>query len=314
MIKTSKLTRWLLTGLVLVAFLAYFFANASKFRPLLHIDAWLLLVIAGADIVLVAANGLFTKFILRPFGKFISLLESFYVSLISSVGNFFAPVGAGFGFRAIYLKKRHGLPYGQYISTLSGNYIVVFLVNSFFGLVALYLLRARANHPYDVLLVAFAITFIFSVVLSIVKIPHLKSTFGGKYLSRFINNLHTVTDGWNHIIAHRRLILQLVSLTTFNFFVSVLVTFSIIKSLHLGVGLPALFLFAALNSMSTFINITPANLGIKEAIYLFSGSVLGFSTSQILSIALIDRGVQFFVLLGLWLVSSKIQTRFKTAS
>ena len=307
----SRKISLILTLLIILSFIAYFILNSHQFEPLLHINPSLLLIIAMADIVSIAVSGLFTKFILRPFKKHISLRESFFVSLISSVGNFFAPVGAGFGFRAVYLKRKFGLPYNEYISTLSGNYILVFLVNSFFGLIALYTLRSRHDSEYGVLVIAFALVFFFSLILSVVKIPvadniNVQRSRYGRSLTK---NLARITHGWNHIISHKRLMAQLAGLTVLNLFITMFITFTIIKSLHLSVTVGPLLLFSVLGSLSLFINITPANLGIKEAIYLFSSSVLGFSTTQILSIALIDRGVLFSVLLILWLLSPRLNKR-----
>ena len=304
----SRKVSLILTLAVIAAFVVYFILNAHQFRPLLHANLFLLLVIAAAYVTSIAVSGLFTKIILIPFNKTISLTESFFVSLISSVGNFFAPIGAGFGFRAVYLKKKFGLPYSEYISTLSGNYILVFLVNSAFGLFALYLLRSRHDSEYSVLVAAFGIVFLFSLMLSLVKIPtkniKLQRTHWAK---NFLGTLTRVTNGWNHIISHKRLMIQLTGLTILNLFITMFITFTIIKALHLSISFGPLLLFSVLGSLSLFINITPANLGVKEAIYLFSATVLGFSTYQILSIALIDRGVLFLVLIVLWLISPKLR-------
>ena len=299
-------------ALLVSVFAGYFALNIHKFRPLLDVKFYFLCAIALGDVISMFINGLFTKVILKPFGKTISLLESFYVSLVSTIGNFFAPVGAGFGFRAVYLKKNHGLPYSEYISTLSGNYVIVFLVNSLFGLLALFLLRSRADSEYGVLVIAFAVVFVISLVLSLVKIPiRASDEQKNRYLGGFIKNLARVTKGWNHIISHKKLMIQLVGLTVLNLVLTMAITWTIIHSLRLGVSFAPLLLFSVLGSLSLFINITPANLGIKEAIYLFSSSVLGFSVSQILSIALIDRGVMFSVLLLLWIFSSKMKSKEK---
>lgn len=299
-----------LTLFVLVIFVVYFVFNASKFRPLLNTNLYLLVFIALGDITGIFINGLFTKFILRPFNKYIPILESFYVSLISSVGNFFAPVGAGFGFRAIYLKKKHNFSYSHYISTLAGNYIIVFLVNSLAGLLALYLLRSKSNSQYGVLVTIFSAIFIVSLVLSVVKIPsRVVERQENKYTRAVILNLARVTRGWNHIISHKKLLAQLVGLITLNLLLTIAITWTIIHSLHFAVSFAPLLLFSVLGSLSLFINVTPANLGVKEAIYIFSSGVLGFSTSQILSIALIDRGVLFLTLAFLWLFSSRVRSK-----
>ena len=311
--RASKNTQIFLTVAVLIIFVTYFLLNTSKFRPLLNINVFLLALIALGNVVSIGINGLFTKFILVPFGKRIPILESYYVSLISSVGNFFAPVGAGFGFRAIYLKRKFGLPYSEYISTLSGNYILVFLVNSVFGLLSLYLLRGKStNSAYDVLVAVFALIFIISATLSIFKFPvkeveHIHNS----YLRRAMRILFRVLYGWNHIVSHRKLVIQLLGLTFAGLVLTATMTWMIIHSIHLNVSFAPLILFSVLSSLSLFINLTPANLGVKEAIYLFSSSVLGYTISQIVLIALVDRAVLFLVLMAMWGLSSKMRSKEK---
>ncbi|HLG91316.1 MAG TPA: lysylphosphatidylglycerol synthase transmembrane domain-containing protein [Candidatus Saccharimonadales bacterium] len=303
----SKKLSLAITAIVLVAFIAYFLLNIEKFRPLLHVNIGLLFLIALADMISIGVNGLFTKAILVPFKKSIGFMESYYVSLISTVGNFFAPVGAGFAFRAVYLKKKHSLPYSEYVSTLSGNYILVFLVSSILGLVSLFLLRDDATPQLLTLAVVFSLLLVMSLILSLIKLPLFKvDSVQNKYLRRIGRILFRIINGWNKITSNKALLLKLFGLTLANAVLSFILIWLIIMSLHLTVTFPALLLLSVLGTLSLFINITPANLGIKEAIYIFSSGVLGFTVSQIILIALIDRGIVFLVLLGLWLFFGKI--------
>lgn len=306
--KAPKKLRLLITIAVLVLFLVYFSLNIEKFKPILKVNLALLLIIAAANIMVIMMNGLFTKFILEPFKKRIPVLESFYVSLISSVGNFFAPAGTGFGFRAVYLKKKFGLPYSEYLSTLAGNYVIVFLVNSFFGLLALYLLKDKQNAQYNILVLVFAAILLASIILSLIKIPGdwLRKA-RSHHLSSLANIFNRITQGWNEISANRKLMFKLIVLTIFNFSLTVLMTWLIIKALHFHINFAPLLLFSVLGTLSLFINLTPANLGVKEAIYIFSSTVLGFTTAQILSIALIDRGVLFLILFIMWIFSNRFK-------
>ncbi|HLG90980.1 MAG TPA: lysylphosphatidylglycerol synthase transmembrane domain-containing protein [Candidatus Saccharimonadales bacterium] len=305
-----KATSVLITASVIVIFLSYFIFNTEDFKPLLDIDGYLLIIIALANIAGVFTNGLFTKFILEPFKKYISISEAFYVSVISSIGNFFAPAGTGFGIRAIYLKKKHGLPYSEFMSTLSGNYILVFLTSSLIGLISLYLLKDQYNGQYLVLALVFGLVFIVSLALSLIriKLPNVEPA-QAKKVNPMINNLYRVLYGWSKIAADRQLVFKLAGLVIANLVVATLMYWAVITSLGLTAKLPALLLFTVLGSFTIFINVTPANLGIKEAVFIFSSTVLGFSVSQILLIAIVDRGVQFVVLISLWLLSVRLKSR-----
>lgn len=305
-----RLPKMLLTLLVISIFAVYFILNRTEFRPLLDVNASLLIAVAALNIFAIFVNGLFTKAILIPFKKHISITESFHVSLISSVGNFFAPAGAGFGLRAIYLKKKFGLAYSDFLSTLAGNYIIVFFVSSLAGLLSLWLLKDKQDSQYIVLLLVFLAIFAGSLTLSLVRIKIPTINTRNKLLGPVFRNLERVVNGWSSIVKDKMLMLRLTAITILNVSATTILIWAIISSLHLQITIGALLLFSVLSSLSLFINITPANLGVKEAVYLFSSGILGFSTTQILSIALIDRGVMFLVLAGLWAVSHKIKASF----
>jgi uncharacterized protein (TIRG00374 family) len=290
-------------------FIVYFFLNIESFKPLLEINPLYLIAIAVCDLLVIFANGSFTKIILKPFGKHISYLEAFYVSLISSVGNFFAPVGAGFGFRAVYLKKKHNFAYSDFLSTLYGNYLIIFLINSILGLVCLFLLKDKVGGNYYILTIVFAAIFVISLMLTIFKIPKkLISYFESKKrLAKLFKVIVAMSKGWNSIVSNKKLMLKLIGIALFNFLLSIIIAKLIITSLGMSVGIIALVFFSVLGSLSLFINITPANLGVKELIYIFSLSVVGFSIDQVLMIALVDRGILFFIMLISWLVMGRLK-------
>ena len=303
-----KNLRLIIFIIVIAVFTVYFLLNVEKFKPLLEVNIGLLLIIALANLAGIFINGLFTKFILEPFKKLISVAEAFYVSVISSIGNFFAPAGTGFGIRAVYLKKKHGLPYSEFISTLSGNYVLVLLINSLIGLVALYLLRDQYSVQFLALVMIFGLMFVVALGLIFLKIPSGKGSTQekGSSLSR---SFYRVVYGWSKINSNKNLLLKLIGLVSINFIIAAFMYWSIIQSVNLTISFPALLLFTVLGSLAIFINITPANLGVKEAIYLFSAAVLGFSVNDILLIALVDRGVQFAVLFVLWIFASRLREK-----
>lgn len=291
------------TLIILMVFVVYIANNINDFKPLLDVNPLYLCIIASIVIISIVSNGIFTKFVMESFKKPIDTRESTYVSLIASVGNFFAPAGSGFGIRAVYLKKKHGLAYSDYMTLLSGNYVIVFLVVSLLGMVSLGFIHVGYSVAERLLWLMFVGLFVLSVALLIIRVPRKLQNLKPKnqYVASLYEIIVRVSVGWSEITRNRVLMIKLVCLVLFNTLMGMASTFLIIKSLHLHVGLPSLALFSALSSLAMFINITPGNLGIKEALYVFSSGALGLTTDQIISVALIDRIVLFVVLLVLWL-------------
>jgi uncharacterized membrane protein YbhN (UPF0104 family) len=298
----------ILSLLVFVTFGAYFIKNYHSFKSLIDVNVAFLFAIAISFLFSITISGIFTKVVLELFDKYLSLFESFKVSLIATVGNFFAPAGAGFGFRAIYLKRNYNLPYSYYISILSGNYIIVFLVNAFFGLLAMFLLRDQYSSQYIALFFIFCAIFIITTLLTLLKpsdkLLQFKPSKG--YLKTIITYLQNIVIGWAKIIHNKKLLLKLITITIMNFLLTMLIAKLEMSGLKFTISFPSLLLFSVLGSLSLFINLTPANLGVKEAVYIFSSNVIGLSTNQILSIALIDRGVLFVLLFILWIFKGRL--------
>lgn len=306
----KKNISYAITLLVIIIFGVYLSLNFEDFRPLLHINTFFLVLILIGNLATIFANGLFIKFVIQPFGKHISTSESFYVSILSSVGNFFTSVGGGLSFRAIYLKKRHQLSYSKYLSTVSGNYIFVFFVTSLIGIVSLFMLRDHRNVQYFILLASFLFLFLCCLAISLLKLPKFSNRINHNKINSILEIIDQVSIGLKTIFHSKKLLVQLLALTLFNLSITLINNYLIIKSLDLSIGLPQLALFSVLGLLSLFINITPANLGIKEAVYIFSSSVVGFSVSEIIAISLIDRGVLFLSLLLVWLFSLRIKNKF----
>jgi uncharacterized protein (TIRG00374 family) len=298
--------RRVITGLlVLMLFVMYFLLNQEAFAPLRDVRPIILLAVGVCYVGIVITNGLFIKFIIQPFRKHISVRESVRVSLLSSLGNFFATSGAGLGFRAVYLKRKHGLGYTDYMATLYGNYLLIFMINAVFGLVSLMLVSNKSGYQYYGALLFFVVLLSTSFILSVVKLPTLKKTNTTTLADKLTRHLNNMADGWNRIATNKRLLTRLAMLVTVQLALTVLIGWFEMSALKIAIGLPELLLFSVLGSLSIFVSLTPANLGVKEAVYLLTASVIGLSVGEILLIALIDRGILFGTLGVLWLMIGK---------
>jgi uncharacterized protein (TIRG00374 family) len=259
-----------------------------------QVSAGFVVAIFLAYVANMYTNGLFIKYIIQPFKKSISVSESLRVALISSLGNFFAPSGAGLGFRAIYLKKRHQLGYSDYLSTVYGNYLLLFIICALAGLLSLATSQSHEKVQFGGAALFFVGLLVLSVGLSFVKIPSRLAK--QRRLKKVTSILETMTTGWQLIIKNRRLLTILTGLIIGQLIITILI--ARFETLAIGAHLSwsGLLLFAVLGSLSIFINITPANLGVKEAVFVATASIIGLTTPQILAVALLDRAVLFATL------------------
>lgn len=311
----KRYRRQLLGLFVLAIFLLYFIKNKESFKLLLDIRPLYLIGVAMCYVAIVITNGLFIKYIIEPFKKYISVRESARVSLISSLGNFFASSGAGLGFRAVYLKKIHKLSYSDYMTTLYGNYLLIFIINAMFGLLSLVLVSNQSSLQFKGAVIFFAGLLAVSLVLCFVQLPKsLGTRIKNKFVAKTLKYLQNMTAGWNKIVRDRTLLLHLSTLVSIQLGLTIAIGWLEFSSLNISIGFPELLLFSVLGSLSIFVSLTPANLGVKEGIYLLTAGVIGITTPQIVSIALVDRGILFGTLFLLWVFTRSKSPKDKTGN
>ena len=291
----------LITVLVLGLFAWYFKNNREEFAALGHIRPIYLLIVLLGVILMIFTNALIIKWIMEPFDKYISLSESMYVSVMSSAGNFFLPVGSGTGFRAVYLSKVHKLNYKNFFSTLYGNYVIVFLIGSLFGVSGLVALKGWEASSGRLLLIVFSGLASGSAYAALVSPPKVLLNVLRTKLGRLGRIAAEVFDGWAFITSHRMLLAKMIAAVFLNLTAAMMISYASLAAVGVHVSFWVIVVHSSLGVLTLLINITPGSIGIKEGMYIFSSSTLRLTTPQILSAVVIDRSTRFIVLFVSWL-------------
>jgi uncharacterized membrane protein YbhN (UPF0104 family) len=308
----KKKIRLLISLAIVSIFVFYFFYNIEDFKLLLDINPAPLFVVGGATLGSIIANGLAVKFLVEPFKIELTANESIKVSAVSTVGNFFAPAGGGMGVRAVYLKKKHLLPYSSYIPVLAANYVYVFIVSSAIGIIALTFADYRNPQFYFVLA---SLAMLLVVNLVILFASRSQANYGNfssanndeGVISKPTYYFRLMILGLRKISKTKHLTRKVLFVNICNLSLSVLSTFVLTRVLSVNVDFYGVVLLSVLGSLSLFINITPANLGVKEAVFIFISTSIGISVNEALTIALIDRAILFVVLSILWVHIFKLK-------
>ncbi len=297
-----------LTGLisfaVLIIFGWYLVANYHSFKQLLDIPLLFVLALVALNVVKIYNNGLFIKYSLDFYDKHIGDRESFYVALLTAIGNFFGPFLGGAGVRAIYLKKKHRLSYTDFAATLSGFYFITFIVNAAIGLLALVVIQAQLHLASWIMYITFAGWLTASLVLAEVKnidrIADLakRASFLGRLTTYINNSVH----GWQAIKRDKKLIARLNRVTVYGFLILYAITYIEFRAVHVNASIASLSLYVTISALSLLVSVTPGAIGVREAMFIFTSRLISLNTSQILAIAVIDRAATFVVLLGGYLI------------
>lgn len=296
--------------LTLFLFAQYILSNRDQFNIVGSIHWPMIALIVVANFASLAINGVFMKIVLKPFGKEISLIESFYVSVISSMGNFFAPGGTGIGIRGVYLKKKHQVKYSDFLNTVAGNYVIVFFVISLGGLISLLAGDGNDKPGFFVLLMVFAGLFIIDLALILKPTSRLMNRIIEKMPARIPGRsiVLRIFEGWDLLTSHVTILFKLLGLSAVGYGVSLATNYLILSSLKIDIEFSGLMLLVALSSISIFINLTPGNIGIREAVLLASSQLIGLTTAQTISFSIVDRTILFCVLFIGWIATHTIKS------
>jgi uncharacterized membrane protein YbhN (UPF0104 family) len=277
---------------------SYVRSNLSDFTKISDISLSYVLLIGCACVAMLIVNGLFLKALTISFDIDLNFFEYFSISVITSFGNIFLPMKGGAGFRAVYLKSRHDFDYSYFVSSLAANYLVVFNITSVAALACLGLFYIRSGG------FSLPVTLAFLGVAAPTSWAILFPPPGMEWIpiGWVQERANQVMSGWRIIRKSRKTVLELCWLTALNLFLGIAVTWLEFAAFHMkdthgnGIGFLQASIFSCIGALSFLISITPAALGIKESLLMFSSQFLGISQSQALTISLLDRSVNVVVL------------------
>jgi uncharacterized membrane protein YbhN (UPF0104 family) len=201
----------------------------------------------------------------------LSRKENFLLTIYSSIINFFGPLQSGPGFRAVYLKKRHGTKLKNYT-------LATLLYYGFFALFSGLFLLSGLIGIWGVLGL-----FVLAVICMWValKIPH-----------PFIRKLHTLQlqrVGW------------LAAATLAQVVMVVIIYFTELHSINPHIHFSQAVIYTGAANFALFVSLTPGAIGFRESFLLFSRDLHHIGASTIATASLIDRAV-YIILLGILFV------------
>jgi len=281
------------TGILLIIaalFIYYISRHISDFKQLSLVNPVYLVVLVVLFTFNYFLTGIITQNLIYPLGVRLKGTEAFAISVVTGFYNLITPFRGGAVTRAVYLKKRHNFRYTDFLATLAGMYVITFLIASFLGLISILYI----NYIYNSFswLIFFIFLSVFLPLLIIValspKIPLTKN----KWLNRFIK----VVNGWHLIKNNKRVIFIILTISLIQLILSSLMLYLQFQVFGINIEFIKCLLLTSISSLSLLIAITPAGLGINEAVIVFSALTINITPAQSLSVALLGRAVQMTVL------------------
>jgi len=248
--------------------------------------------------------GTVNKDLLMSLGVKISHFEAFALSFITGFYNLVTPFRGGAAVRAVYLKKKHNFPYVNFLASLSAIYVLVFFVAALLGIISIALIYLQTGVFSWILFVIFDVVFLGMLGIIFVS-PKFKERKNAKWLNRFIK----VVNGWHTIKNNRKVVLATTLVTIVQFLLGSLMLWLQFKVFGIEVSFAAAVFLNSVASLSLLVGLTPGNLGVQEAIIVFSAATIGITPAESLSAALLGRAVSLVVLFVLGPIFSYVLMR-----
>lgn len=310
---SKKFFSYAITFFFLVIFLVYFILNIESFKIILGTSIWALVAIGLLKVIIFMLHGVLIKITVERFATALNIAEAIVVSVYSAIGNFFGPLLGGTGIRAVYLKKKHGLAYSKFISTLTSYYFILFLINSLFAIISLIAINISDNWSSFWLLLFFGAWLLGLLSLVVLKLPekYRESSMKHQIFNKVIRLIYEAYDGWLLLKNHPNLMYRLGAVASGVFIVSLTASFIEFSVFDIEISLASLGLYTSLSVVSILFAITPGAIGIRETLLIFASDAMGITNEQVIQVAILDRAITYITLFVLGAITRSASKKLK---
>ncbi len=288
----------------------YLLRNPQAFMHLSRLSLWqiCLLLFFRAGFLLI--SGLVLKAFAEKFHVKLTRMEWVGLSFVTALGNYISPFSGGMIFRAGFLKMKHDLSLAKFSALLASNYLIIFWCVSVTGFFCSLFIRLTEGTISWLLPLFFGTAALSLVVLRRIRLPKISSQ------RWYMNKVDEMTDGLKIIKQDRLLLGTLVGYTFLNIMLNGLSFYVAFKSIGIEIYFSQALIISLIAVFSLLINITPANLGVQEAVVCLASTGLQYGLDEGLIVALIVRAATMLLVFTLgpvffWLLTKKEQLQEK---
>lgn len=277
-------------GLVFLLLIVYYIIrNISDFQSLRITNPWLILVVFVFVLVRNFSTGLVMDSVLRPVGVHLRLGESFGLANLTRLVNQLVPGNVGIVMRSVYLKRRHGLTYSTFASAFTASQVVLYLLSSVLGILALLMMQKDGQVVHPMFLYAL-VAFVIGLGGVLLLPQNLQKFVRHKRLSKILSSWFSIRNNGATLAR--------LSLWSLLFIISsTLIMYANFGALGWHISLWVALFFSSINIVNTLFAITPAGFGISEGIIVLLATSVGIPVHVGLAAALMQRVITFFAVI-----------------
>lgn len=221
----------------------------------------------------------------------IGLAEWVRVSLAANLANYIFPFRAGMFLRAAYLRRIHGLPVAQFGSITGAISVLMLLIAALVGMLVIMTRPAEMTQSTQTFSIVFCSTFAGSLVFWGLSIcPKRQSD------SKLIpKSVRVFALGLARLGRSKDILFRLIAVGICLLAVSSVRLFLSYSAIGWDIAPLDCAIVACVLAMSIVVAITPAGLGIQEAIGVAGSTLIGVPPEAGLAALLVNRGVSMVV-------------------
>jgi uncharacterized membrane protein YbhN (UPF0104 family) len=238
-------------------------------------------VVALLRVSLFFCHGAQVKVLTDHYNLNLRFSQWFGLSRMTTLANLVLPLGSGSSLKAVYLQRFHNLTYSSFLASAAVGGITRIVIMSFLTMALLLPSWPQSVPLLAVMGAAFAGGLLFIL-------------FGHKLPEQYYfssNKLLSIVKEWRKIRTDHKTLGRLAILNCIIYVVSTLEIYVSFKAFSIDASLVSSGVISAFTTFSGAIGLIPANLGIKEAIFMTISAVYGMGINEGLHAAALHRVV-----------------------
>ncbi|MFH1868843.1 MAG: lysylphosphatidylglycerol synthase transmembrane domain-containing protein [Candidatus Omnitrophota bacterium] len=260
----------------------YIFKNREEIRHYLSLSPLNLIFLIISMLLLWATVSVNIKILLNIFNIRLRFKEYFGLYVITMMANYILPAKGGFIPMAVYLKTRHSFEYSKFLIFLLSFYIFTFFINCMVGIGLVFMNYFIKNELNLDILLIFVLVLVFIILLLSIVFGLNKKNLGSGFLGKAV-------AGFKVFVKKKKLLYSVAGIQAASIFFMSLKLLYAYRALGIDIDIISAALIGLIGAFSVIISITPANLGVREFFVTISSKMVGYTATEGVMAAMLDR-------------------------
>lgn len=292
----KKILSLSLLAILVLLFIYYLNNNLADFKRIFSfsfnaLNLCLIFIYVVFSVANAYTNSLLLDMLTSTLGVKLKPRESFGLAIVTRFYNYITPFRGGMAVRAIYLKKKHNFPYIDFLASLSAIYIIIFFISSLGGLTSMLVIWKNQGVFNPIMFIIFLIIFLFLLYVIIFS-PRVKTS-----KNKWLNKLIKILNGWQLIKDNKKIIFYSFMISIIQILMSSISILILYSVFGITVSFFQALFISSVASLALLISITPGNLGVGEAINVFSAAIVGIGVTEALAVTISGKGITVMLIL-----------------